>query len=134
MVSDLIGGNIASPIEAIGNVLDKLLTSDEERENLVLLKEKLYQNSALVQAEINKIEAQHRSLFVAGWRPFIGWVCGCALLWHFIGYDFLSWISSVNNWQQPPELSGTEQLITIVISLLGLGVYRTVEKISGRSK
>ena len=130
----MITGQIANPIEAFGNVLDKILTSDEERENLLLLKEKLYQNSAIVQAEINKIEAQHRSLFVAGWRPFIGWICGTALLWHFIGYDFMSWIAAINNWQQPPELSGTADLITIVISLLGLGVYRTVEKISGRSK
>lgn len=134
MIQSLISSQIASPIEAIGNVLDKLLTSDEERENLLLLKEKLYQNSAIVQAEINKIEAQHRSLFVAGWRPFIGWVCGFALLWHFIGFDFMSWVASINSWQKPPELSGTEELITIVISLLGLGIYRTVEKLGGRAR
>ena len=134
MISDLLTSNVATPIEAIGNVLDKLLTSDEERENLALLKERLYQNSALVQAEINKVEAQHRSLFVAGWRPFIGWVCGFALLWHFVGYDFMSWLATANGLQNPPELSGTEDLITIVISLLGLGVYRTVEKLGGKTR
>ena len=131
---NFIAQQLASPIMAIGNVLDKLLTSDEERENLLLLKERLYQNSAIVQAEINKIEAQHRSLFVAGWRPFIGWVCGFALLWHFIGFDFMSWLAMANGWPKPPELSGTEELITIVVSLLGLGIYRTVEKLGGRAR
>lgn len=134
MLSKLIGAEVATPIEAVGNVLDALFTSDEEKETLKLAKEKLYQNATLVQAEINKVEAQHRSIFVAGWRPFIGWVCGTALAWHFILYDFASWLSNVNGWVQPPALSGTENLITIVISLLGLGVYRTVEKLQGKTK
>ena len=134
MLSKLLGADIASPIQAVGNVLDNLFTSDEEKETLALAKEKLYQNAAMVQAEINKVEAQHRSLFVAGWRPFIGWVCGLALLWHFIGFDLMSYIASLNELPPPPELSGTENLITIVISLLGLGVYRTVEKLGGRAK
>lgn len=134
VIDKFIGTQISTPIEAIGNVLDKLFTSDEERETLAIAKERLYQNAAIVQAEINKIEAQHRSIFVAGWRPFIGWVCGFALLWHFIGFDFMSYIATLNNLPLPPKLNGTEDLITIVISLLGLGVYRTMEKLGGRAK
>lgn len=133
-IENYIGSQIATPVEAFGNVLDKLFTSDEERETLVIAKERLYQNAAIVQAEINKIEAQHRNIFVAGWRPFIGWVCGFALLWHFVGYDLMSYFSILNDLPPPPELNGTEQLITIVISLLGLGIYRTVEKLGGKTK
>ena len=44
-----------------------------------------------LQNEINKVEAQHRSVFVSGWRPFIGWVCGVALAYNFIVRDLLTW-------------------------------------------
>ena len=46
--------------------------------------EKHAQELAKGQLEINKTEAQHRSIFVAGWRPFVGWTCGVALAWHFV--------------------------------------------------
>jgi len=44
-----------------------------------------------LQSEINKVEAQHRTIFVAGWRPFIGWVCGVALAYNFVLRDLLIW-------------------------------------------
>ena len=89
---------------------------------------------SLAQIELNKIEAGHRSLFVAGWRPFIGWVCGWALVWHFILHDLLTWL--VLTWSPTatvPELAGTETLVTIVLSLLGLGALRTAEKMAGKA-
>lgn len=134
MLGGLIGKEVAQPIEAVGNVLDKLFTSDAERETLKLAKERLYARASEVQAEINKVEAGHRSIFIAGWRPFIGWVCGFALAWHFMIYDILQWIAAIQGWQTPPQLSGTGQLISIVLSLLGLGSLRTFEKSKGVSK
>ena len=72
----LLGGDtIASPITAIGNVFDKLFTSDEERLKAQAVLDKLAQYPAELQVELNKVEAQHRSIFVAGWRPAIGWIC-----------------------------------------------------------
>ena len=91
---------------------------------------------SLAQIELNKIEAGHRSIFVAGWRPFIGWVCGIALLWHFILFDLLSWIT-VNHFPHVtalPELTETETLVTVLLSLLGLGAMQTVEKFGGRAR
>ena len=82
----------------------------------------------LAQIELNKIEAGRRSIFVAGWRPFIGWVCGAALLWHFILFDMLTWVT-VNFFPHVtdlPELSGTETLVTVLLSLLGLGAMRSI--------
>ena len=67
-------GALAQPIEAIGNVLDKLFTSDDEKLSRQEALARLAQQPAMAQIEINKIEAAHRSVFVAGWRPFIGWV------------------------------------------------------------
>lgn len=137
MWASLIGAglkNADAPIKAIGNALDGLFTSDEERKQCEALLMKLRQHPGELQVELNKIEAQHRSIFVAGWRPFIGWICGCALAWHFILYDLLMWISSVRGWLSPPELVGTSELISVVFALLGLGGLRTFEKVKGKTK
>ena len=83
-----------------------------------------------IQNEVNKIEAQHRSIFVAGWRPFIGWVCGLALLYNFILRDLISWLSP----EQIPPAIQMDQLITILLGMLGLGGLRTYEKLKDKSK
>ena len=84
------------------------------------------------QLEINKKEAEHTSIFVAGWRPFIGWVCGIALVWNFIIQPLLLWIA----WMIPelgidmstaPKLDSGE-LMTVLLGMLGLGGLRTYEK------
>ena len=136
VLGTLFGVGVAAPIEAVGNVLDKLFTSDDEKLDKKVILERLAQQPALAQVELNKLEAQHRSVFVAGWRPFIGWVCGFALAWHFVIYDLLNWITinffpTVTNL---PVLSGTDTLLTLVLSLLGLGGMRTFEKMAGKAK
>lgn len=83
-----------------------------------------------VQSEINKMEAQHRSIFVAGWRPFIGWICGVALLYNFIIRDVIAWASPNI---MPPAIQ-MDQLITILLGMLGLGGLRTFEKIKDKTK
>jgi hypothetical protein len=83
-----------------------------------------------VQSEINKMEAQHRSVFVAGWRPFIGWICGLALAYNFIIRDVIAWISPD---AMPPAIQ-MDQLITILLGMLGLGGLRTFEKIKDKTK
>jgi len=82
------------------------------------------------QLEINKIEAANPSIFVSGWRPLIGWICGVALLYSFLGQPLLSWASLNFGYQQPPNLDmGT--LITLLAGMLGLSGLRTAEKING---
>lgn len=92
--------------------------------------------AGLAQVEVNKAEAQHPSVFVAGWRPFIGWVCGLALAWHFIGFDLMNWLrlAFFPDVPTPPALNGTETLVTVLLSMLGLGGLRTVEKLKGVSR
>ena len=132
---NLFGSTAAQPIEAIGNVFDKLFTSDDERAQARAVLEKIAQQPHILQAEINKIEAQHRSVFVAGWRPFIGWVCGFALAYSFILRDLIAWVMSIHapDAALPPELA-MEHLVSILLALLGLGGMRTFEKIKGRAK
>lgn len=88
------------------------------------------------QAEINKIEAGHKSLFVAGWRPFIGWVCGVGVLWSFLLEPFLRWVAvvwAVKELSTLPSLD-TGPLFSLVTALLGMGTLRTFEKIKGVSR
>lgn len=83
-----------------------------------------------IQNEVNKIEAQHRSIFVAGWRPFVGWVTGLALLYNFILRDIIAWLSPG---VMPPALQ-MEHLLTVLMGMLGLGGLRTYEKLKDKSK
>lgn len=130
-----VGSNIAQPVEAVGNVLDKLFTSDEEKLDKQILLERLRQEPALAQVELNKVEAQHRTVFVAGWRPFIGWVCGWNLLYLTFLRDIIVWAFSV--WApeiSPPPALGLDLTVELVVALLGLGILRTAEKAAGKSK
>ena len=134
--SSLIGGGVISAVEGVANVIDKFVETDDEKRIAEIIKAKMMMEPSLAQIELNKVEAAHRSIFVAGWRPFIGWVCGVALTWHFMLFDILTWIS-INFFPhavQLPDITGTETLITVVLSLLGLGALRTVEKIGGKAK
>ena len=78
------GGGIKEPVEAVGSVLDSLFTSKEEELNLEIVKERLAQKPAMIQAEISKVQAGHRSMFVAGARPFLMWVCGVGFAYAFL--------------------------------------------------
>jgi len=135
IIGSILGGGVAQPIEAVGNVLDKLFTSDGEKLDKEAILTRLAQQPNLAQIELNKIEAAHRTIFVAGWRPFIGWVCGMALLYVFMLRDLLAWgiAASGASIPNPPELA-TEGLFTVLLALLGLGGLRTVEKLNGRAK
>ena len=127
---------VVSAAEGIANIIDQFVETDDEKRAAELIKAKLMMKPSLAQIELNKIEAGHRSIFVAGWRPFIGWVYGIALLWHFILFDLLPWIT-VNHFPHVtalPELTGTETLVTVLLSLLGLGAMQTVEKFGGRAR
>ena len=117
------------PIEAIGKILDNIITTPGEVLDKKAIMERLAQKPYLAQIELNKIEAQHRSLFVAGWRPFIGWVCGVGLSFPFVINPLFQWLTG----QPGPDLP-ISALMSLVTALLGLGGLRTVEKLTGRTK
>jgi hypothetical protein len=129
VLDKLLGGAAAQPIEAVGNVLDKLFTSSEEKLDKQALLTKLAQQPHIAQIELNKVEAQHRSVFVAGARPFILWVCGFGLANAFLVNPWIQWISGAPGPELPLEI-----MSELVFALLGLGALRTVEKLQGRAK
>ena len=77
-----------------------------------------------LQTKINEVEAQHRSMFVAGWRPSVGWVCSLAFAYHFVAFPIIQTIYPDVDF---PELD-TEPLFTVLMGMLGLGGLRTFEK------
>lgn len=122
------GGAAAEPIDALGSAVDKIFTNDEERMQARAVLDKIAQQPAILQTEINKLEAQHRSLFVAGWRPAIGWVCAIGLAFPFILNPLIEWAGGTG-----PKIP-MDQLMELVVALLGLGTLRTFEKLAGRAK
>lgn len=129
-LSKLFSVGAAEPINAVGNVFDGLFTSDEERLTLETVKQRLEQKPALVQAEIMKVQAQHRSTFVAGARPFLMWVCGIGFLVAFVVNPLLQWLMPEAG---SPELP-LEAMMELTLAMLGLAGLRTVEKLKSVAK
>lgn len=131
---------VVGPIlDNVFGIIDKIIpdkdaaqTAKDELTKQVMSQEFQLQ---LGQIEINKAEAQHQSIFVAGWRPFIGWVCGVALAYHFLGYHLIAWALALagKSTAAMPVLK-TDYLFELVLAMLGMGGLRTYEKVKGAVK
>lgn len=87
----------------------------------------------IAQLEINAREAAHPSVWVAGWRPFFGWVGGVAFFYATLGKPLLAWVSLKQGWPAPPEVD-SELLWVVITGMLGIGGMRTYEKRQGVAK
>jgi hypothetical protein len=120
----------------IGNkVIDRLWPDPTQAAAAKLELFKLQQSGELQQImgqlEINKIEAANASVFVSGWRPFIGWICGAACAWNWIGISVAKVIAAFI--QYPVNLAPADlsEMMPVLMGMLGLGALRTVEKMKG---
>ena len=125
---------IGGIVDGLAKGLDELFTSDEEREAAKLKLATLMQQPHILQAVANIEGAKHRSVFVAGWRPAIGWVAALGLGYQFLVLPFAGLINAYA--KLPVELPSlaAEQLMSLVMALLGLGGMRTFEKYKGAAK
>lgn len=130
--------NLLSLIPGIGTVVDKVLGLIPDVNERARAEAEF--NKALLDAVVregadnrdtNKVEAAHTSIFVSGWRPFIGWVCGAALCFQYLVRPFWVWSAAI--WLPdspvPPTLDG--MLWELILGMLGIGGLRTVEKWKG---
>lgn len=135
MLGWLFGEKAKDTVEAVVGGLDGLFTSDDERLTHAEVMERIQQEPDKSQNAVNAIEARHRSVFVAGWRPFIGWVCGLALAYQFLLHPLLAWVVTVAmDVPQYPPVIDTGALYTVLLGMLGMGGLRTVEKVRGAAK
>ena len=117
----------------VAGILDKFIEDKDQKARLAhdiaTMAEKHAHEAAMAQVDVNKAEAQHRSIFVAGWRPFVGWTCGVALAWHFVLAPFIIFFSAYFG-VELPELPtfDMESLMTVLLGMLGLGGLRSFEK------
>ena len=126
-LSRLIGGSVVETGKGIADIVDKFMETPDEKRAAELVMQKLQAHPDELQTEINKIEAGHRSIFVAGWRPAIGWICALALAWGWILAPILQFIYP--NKTMPAIAVG--EAISLVMAMLGMGALRTYEKRSG---
>lgn len=122
--------------KALGPIMDGVLRFIPDKNERARAKEQMESQmltamTSLVQGQIaiNMKEAEHGSVFVAGWRPFIGWTCGVGLAWSFVLSPFVTWIAFMYG----VDIEGIPvldigPLMTLVLGMLGLGGLRTYEK------
>jgi hypothetical protein len=122
-------------LPALGTLIDRLIPDRAAAERAKLeIEAQLVASAneaALAQVEVNKIEAGHNSVFVAGWRPSIGWVCAAGLAWAFVLAPVASWALVVSGTKaELPDIQ-TDYLLELVVAMLGMGGLRTFEKMRG---
>lgn len=113
-------------VNAIAPLLDKFIPDKDQRDKLAhelaTMTEKHAHELAQGQMDVNKVEAAHKSLFVAGWRPAVGWVCVLAMAFNYLCIPVLSAFGTVI---APVDDSS---MMTVLLGMLGLGGMRTFEK------
>ena len=137
--SGILGKGAAAPIEAVGSIIKGVfgdkgekLTHDEVMARIAL-------QPTLVQTEINKVEAAHRSIWVAGWRPGIGWVCALLLFFFYVPQYIIAsvvWVKLImeNDWNIVPYPVDDQGVMELVLAMLGMATLRGVEKLKGKTK
>jgi hypothetical protein len=125
-------------LPAVTSLLDKFIPDADERQKLAheiaTMSQKMAHESAMIQVEVNKEEAKHRSSFVAGWRPFIGWTCGLALAYHFILQPILTLVLTISGITVDLPEFDMSSLMTVLMGMLGLGGLRTYEKVKDKTR
>ena len=109
---------VAGIIDKVADKIDDFTLDKEEKAQLI-------QEINKAQIEVNKVEANSNSLFVSGWRPFVGWTCGVALCYHFVLQPFLTFVLYSFGQQITLPTFDMGTLTTILMGMLGLGGLRS---------
>lgn len=125
-------------IGPVVGLLDKFVEDKDTKNKLAheiaTLAEKQAHEANMAQVDVNKNEAQHRSIWVAGWRPACGWICATALGWHFILQPIVLFAAAIFNVTLPVPAFDMGSLMTVLMGMLGLGGLRSFEKSKGVTK
>lgn len=128
---------IGTLLEFGKDILGRFFPNEEERRKAESEFLKLAMDGELkqviAQLEINAREAQHPSVFVAGWRPFFGWIGGVGFFYATVAQPILVWYGAAKGWPAPPDVN-LDLLWVVVTGMLGIGGLRTFEKSKGVSK
>jgi len=124
-----------SLIAPVTGILDKFIEDKDQKaalaHEIATIADKQANEQAIAQIQLNSVEAAHQSLFVAGWRPAVGWVCALAMLLNFILIPFINLGLEFAGLDLTLDLIDMETMIPVLFSRLGLCGMRTAEKIKG---
>ena len=136
--SAFIGGGAAESAKALGGLATSIREAIKGKELDPNQQLELGHKLIAMQSEVNKIEAAHRTVFVAGWRPFIGWVCGVSLAAFYIPQFVMGsymWVKiCLAAGEITPYPMDDTGLMQLVLAMLGMAGIRTYEKVAGKSK
>ncbi len=122
----------------IGTVLDRVIPDKNGAEKAKQEIERTLVENAnqlnLAQLAVNKAEAEHRSVFVAGWRPMIGWSCAIGIFWLFVGHPIVVYLDAMDGVVSPIPTIDHDILLELTFAMLGMAGLRTFEKLKGVSK
>ncbi len=126
---------LQSLIGPVTGLLDKFI-EDKDKKNAIAFElstmaERHAQELAKGQLEVNKVEAAHKNMFVAGWRPAVGWVCVAGMAGNFILIPFANFTLALSNSDIIIPLIALSEMMPVLMGMLGLGAMRTVEKTKG---
>ncbi len=118
---------LTAGLDLAGKLVEKFFPDKSEQERQQLAATLTIINGQL---SVNAEEAKHASVFVSGWRPFIGWVCGGACAWNWIGISLAKFICELSG--KPLQLAPADlaEMLPVLIGMLGIGSLRTYEKIN----
>lgn len=129
---------ISAALDIGGKLIDRLWPDPAQRDAAKLELLKLQQSGDLAiitgQLEVNKEEAKSASVFVSGWRPFIGWVCGMACAWNWIGLPVVKAGLLVAGHSLDLRPADLTEMLPVLMGMLGLGGLRTIEKLNGQAR
>lgn len=131
MLGKIFGGDT---LKTVGTVIDDLHFSGEEKEKLKLQMKEIDAKLKEKQLDINKAEAFHRSIFVSGWRPFLGWISGLSIGYVYLFQPVFDMILQMFDIKVDWVVLDLGQLMPLVLGMLGLGGLRSFEKSRGLTK
>ena len=131
VLGKIFGGDT---LKTVGTVIDDLHFSGEEKEKLKLQMKEIDAKLKEKQLDINKVEAGHKSLFVAGWRPFLGWISGLSIGYVYLFQPLLDMILQMFGVKVDWVVLDLGQLMPLILGMLGLGGLRSFEKAKGLTK
>jgi len=126
-------GLVDTLIGPVSSILDKFIEDKDQKAKLAheiaTMSERHANEVVKAQLEINKTEAQHHSMFVAGWRPAIGWVCCLGMAGNFLIIPFVNMALELMETRVLVPMIELDLMMPVLMGMLGLGAMRTVEKV-----
>jgi len=126
---------LSSLIGPVTGLLDKVIADKDQKKRLAFelatMAEKHAQELSKAQLEVNKVEAEHKSLFVSGWRPAVGWVCCIGLASNYFFIPLANFALAVSDSTLVISVLDLSTMMPVLLGMLGLGAMRTYEKAQG---